>query len=206
MIYLPPDLPHSFSASKSGSGERLIVILSSQFWKRNQGGKFAPAVCSVSQLSKELLFHLLLHPKSKSAKPLLETFVQTTCEMLESGALNPEKDLRLLAGKVQDPRIQKALALLEKGYAQSLSMESLAKSAGLSVRNLNRLFLTELGTTPKQIVLLLRAQRAKQLLRNSQSTVTDIAFEVGYQSVSQFITSFRRLTGQLPSAYRQSKL
>ena len=55
--------------------------------------------------------------------------------------------------------------------------------------------------TPKQVITLHRMERAKTLLSKRGQTVTDVAFEVGYSSVSQFITAFRKITGQLPSEF-----
>jgi AraC-like DNA-binding protein len=59
------------------------------------------------------------------------------------------------------------------------------------------------GMTPKQAVTLCRVREAQRLLKLGRATVTDVAFEVGYASVSQFITTFRRVTGRLPSESQQ---
>jgi AraC-like DNA-binding protein len=55
--------------------------------------------------------------------------------------------------------------------------------------------------TPKQVVTFHRIEKAKELLLQKQS-VTDVAYEVGYASISQFISTFRSLTGKLPSEFR----
>jgi AraC-like DNA-binding protein len=55
--------------------------------------------------------------------------------------------------------------------------------------------------TPKQAITFHRIEKAKELLQKNQS-VTDVAYEVGYSSLSQFITTFRSLTGKLPSEFR----
>ncbi len=199
MVYMPPNVEHSFTSSSSSQGERLIFILDHKAWRANRGGKFKPSVLSASQLCKELLFHLLLFPKTKAAKSLISTLVQTFSEMLEEAGPGVQGELAHLAGRANDERVRRALAAIEAGYASKLSMESLARASGLSVRNLNRLFLEQLGLTPKQAVTLHRVEAAKRLLRNRRS-VTDTAFEVGYASVSQFITTFRRVTGALPSS------
>lgn len=201
MIYLPPSSTHSFRASSSSEGERLIFMIQPRLWKANEGGSFPPSVISASQLSKELLFHLLIHPKTRAARSLLDTLVQTLSEMLEDSGLQNMGDIAHLEGRSQDPRIRKALQAISASFDQSLPMERLARESGMSVRNFNRLFLSELGMTPKQAVTLYRIERAKGLLKGARRSVTDVAFEVGYQSVSQFITTFRKATGQLPSEY-----
>ncbi len=201
MIYLPPHTDHSFQSNESAQGERLILFVEDKFWKSSEAAAHEACATSVSQLCKELLFHLLIYPKTKAAKPLLNTLLITLSEMLEASANHSISNASHLGGKTSDARIQKALTIISKKYNATLTIDELAKSAGLSTRNLNRLFLEELTLTPKQVITLHRVDRAKHLLSQGQLSVTDVAFEVGYQSVSQFITTFRTLTGQLPSSF-----
>ena len=93
MIYLPPGTEHSFRATKHAQGERIIFILEDKIWKANQGGKFGPTSISSSQLGKEILFHLLIYPKTRAAQSLIETLVQTLSEMLESS--NSQSDAQV---------------------------------------------------------------------------------------------------------------
>lgn len=193
LVYLPPDCPHTFRGSPHASGERLIFLVEDATWKKCGGGAHPPGVIPVSQLAKELLFHLLIHPKTRAFRSLVETLVGTLGEMLESPG-------PALGGTASDPRVRKALACIESRFQEPLSAESLARESGMSVRNLNRLFLEELGLTPKQAITLHRVERAKALLA-ARRPVTDVALEVGYGSLSQFITVFRRTTGKLPSEW-----
>ena len=204
MIYLPHDLDHSFRSSSTTQGERLILLAHPKAWKANSGKDFPPSVTPASQLCKELLFHLLIYPKTRAAKSLVETLLQTMSEMLEAAGAGPGGDTSHLEGKPADERIKKAIRQIESKFNTGLSMEELAKGAGMSVRNLNRLFLVDLGMTPKQVITLYRIERAKTLLKTSGNSVTDVAYEVGYQSLSQFITTFRKITGRLPSEYLHS--
>ena len=80
-------------------------------------------------------------------------------------------------------------------------MEAAAREAGLSLRSMNRLFAKEVGLSPRQALAICRTERAKELLASGRVSVTEAAFEVGYRSLSQFISVFRRLTGQLPSEF-----
>lgn len=201
MIYLPPGLEHSFQAASSAQGERLIFIVDAKTWKLSGGGDFPPSVATVSQLCKELLFHLLIFPKTKAARSLTETLIQTASEMLEASVLQSCGEVAHLGGRSRDARVGRALSIIRKSFNAPLSMDKLAKDAGLSTRSLNRLFLEELGVTPKQAITLHRIESAKAILKQKRTSVTDTAFEVGYSSVSQFITTFRKVTGQLPSEF-----
>lgn len=198
MIYLPPDIPHSFESSRTTSGERLILILSSSAWRAEGGGKFAPSLLPASQLVKEVAFHLLIHPRARAARALVATLVQVLSELLESP--EPESSVRLsqLGDRTEDPRVQAACEYIRVHATEEISVDEVARAAGLSVRNLNRLMMIELGASPKKLIVLHRIDRARRLLKKGRS-VTDVAMEVGYSSVSQFIATFRRTTGQLPS-------
>ncbi len=206
MIYLPPGTTHSFRSSSSTQGERLILIVNAKAWKAYKGVKMGPAVLSASQLCKEILFHLLIHPKTKASKALIATLIQTLSEMLEGSGLSIDGDPFHLARKSGDTRIQMAIEVIEKNFTTSLITEKIARSSGMSLRNFNRLFLAEIGLSPKQLITHFRIEQAKQLLKNGKHTVTDVSLEVCYNSVSQFITTFRKHTGQLPSSFLPLKI
>jgi AraC-like DNA-binding protein/mannose-6-phosphate isomerase-like protein (cupin superfamily) len=198
MIYLPPGIEHSFTSAEEAEGDRLFFFVEKKTWEKFGGGTFEARTFPASQLSKELLFHLLIHPETKATKALCETLVQTLSEMLEQPG---KTEVAHLTGKVQDERVKKVLAHIQENFQENVSMDELAKSSGLSVRNLNRLFLEETGLTPKQAITLHRMEEAKNLLALKKS-VTEVAFDVGYNSVSQFITTFRSVTGKLPTEFR----
>ena len=201
LIYLPPKLVHAFRSDTASQGERVILIINKKLWTKHGGEEFSAKVISASQLCKEITFQLLLHPQTKAASALIQTLIQTLSEMLEAGVGTQEVDPFHLEGRVQDERMRKSLEVIASEFAGSLSIEKIARASGLSVRNLNRLFLKELGMTPKQAITQHRIQHAKALLGQGRTSVTDVAFEVGYNSVSQFISTFRKYTGQLPSSF-----
>ncbi len=201
MIYLPPQVAHAFESSSAGQGERVIVIIDEKYWKREKAPIFGPAVIATNQLLKELIFYLLLHPKIKKPKSILAVLIQTCAEALEMASSSGELASDHLEGMAQDGRLKKALGQIQDQFMKNLSMAEVARRAGLSVRTMNRLFLEELGLTPKQALTQYRITHATRLLQTGESTVTDVALEVGYSSLSQFITTFRKITGKLPSDF-----
>lgn len=205
MIYLPPETPHSFHSNPTLKGERLILIIENNYWNTCSEKTFSSMVIPSSQLCKEIMFQLLIYPKTKASKGLAETMVQTLSEMLEGSALIGTSDPFHFFGKSKDSRLKKALSIIEEDFNSNLSTSEIAVKSGLSLRNLNRLFITELGMTPKQVITYFRIEYAKKLLLKGSSSVTDIALEVGYSSLSQFITVFRKITGQIPSSLRPLK-
>ncbi len=107
----------------------LILIIDPKTWSSNGGGEFGAlcALCApVSQLSKEIIFHLLLHPVSKAAKSLIQTLIHTTSEMIDSATEGLLGDLAHLGKSSQDERLHKALSSIRDSFVTSISMSELA--------------------------------------------------------------------------------
>ncbi|MCU1374342.1 MAG: transcriptional regulator, AraC family [Actinomycetia bacterium] len=96
----------------------------------------------------------------------------------------------------------RAKDLADARYAEPLAVADLARVAGLSAAHFSREFRRTFGETPHQYLLTRRLERAAALLRNTDRTVTEICFAVGLTSLGSFTTSFRRVHGVAPLAYR----
>jgi AraC-like DNA-binding protein len=96
----------------------------------------------------------------------------------------------------------RAKDLADARYAEPLGVAELARAAGLSPAHLSREFRKTFGESPHVYVLTRRLERAASLLRNTDSSVADICMTVGLTSVGSFTTSFTRLFGKSPTAYR----
>ena len=201
MLYVPPDLKHSFSSSEN-FGERLIVLIEKSCAMHLIFSDF-PVALPLNQLVKELMFYLLLHPKTKNAKGVTDTFLDTLSEIFEDVSKNQEFLINHVEGKVTDSRVKSALEYMKDNLDSDLTMDVIAKKSGLSTRNLNRIFTNETGLQPKQWLISYRIEKAKELLKIPKSSVTEVAFSVGYNSLGQFISAFRAKTGQLPSEFQR---
>jgi AraC family transcriptional regulator len=111
------------------------------------------------------------------------------------------KSSEIISGKVEDSRIAKSREYIEENLSE-VTLAEIAKKSGLSLRNFNRLFLQETGLGPKEFLILRRIDKSKILLKENKMTVTDISLEVGYNSLSKFIETFKKITGSLPSDFR----
>lgn len=196
MVYLPPGTQHAFRSS-TAQGERLIALLDPKAWKRAGAAARELGLIATSQLVKEILFHLLLHPATKHATALIQTLVLALDESLEASC--HLLDVAHVDAKVRDARVKKVLAYFQERLGESVSMTAAARAAGLSQRSMTRLFASELGLSPKQVLSQYRVDHARALLVSGKATVTEAALDVGYQSLPQFIAVFQKLTGQLPS-------
>jgi AraC-like DNA-binding protein len=96
----------------------------------------------------------------------------------------------------------RAKDVVDARYREPLDVRALARAAHLSPAHFSREFRRTFGETPHQYLLSRRMERAGALLRNTDHTVADICFTVGFRSVGSFTTTFRRTFGVSPTAYR----
>lgn len=97
-----------------------------------------------------------------------------------------------------------ALSWAAGHLAEIDDVSALARRAHLSLRTFNRRFAEEVGTTPKRWLDLQRANRARELLENTEMTMESIAAQCGFGSVTAMRTHLRRVTATTPSAYRRA--
>jgi AraC-like DNA-binding protein len=98
----------------------------------------------------------------------------------------------------------RAKDLADARYAQPLDVDDMAEAAGLSRAHFSREFRRTFGESPHGYLLTRRLERAAALLRNTDRSVAEICFSVGLRSVGSFTSSFGRVYGRSPTAYRES--
>jgi AraC-like DNA-binding protein len=96
----------------------------------------------------------------------------------------------------------RAKDLADARYAEPLEVDDLASAAGLSKAHFSREFRRTFGESPYVYLLTRRLERAAALLRTTDHSVAEICLEVGLQGVGSFTTSFKRMYGMTPTAYR----
>jgi AraC-like DNA-binding protein len=100
--------------------------------------------------------------------------------------------------------LRRALDLTEAAASDAPTFAEIAYQTGQSPRALSRRFADEMGMTWRQALCRIRMMRAVEALAGSDAPITDIAFQVGYNSVSAFNAAFRDLLGVSPTQYRES--
>ena len=96
----------------------------------------------------------------------------------------------------------RAKDLADARYFEPLDVDALAAAAGLSRAHFSREFKRAFGESPHVYLLTRRLERAAALLRNTDRSVADVCLSVGLKSVGSFTTSFGRMYGKPPTAYR----
>jgi len=96
----------------------------------------------------------------------------------------------------------RAKDLVDARYREPLDVKALADVARLSPAHFRREFRRAFGESPHRYLLNRRLERAASLLRTTDRSVADICFTVGLRSVGSFTTSFGRMFGMSPTAYR----
>ncbi len=87
---------------------------------------------------------------------------------------------------------------------QAVDLESAAREAGLSAFHFLRIFAKVLGVTPHQYLVRARLRHAARLLATDTRPITDIAFDVGFADLSNFVRTFHRAAGVSPRRFRQA--
>jgi AraC-like DNA-binding protein len=193
-VWVPAGTPHSIEMT--GSVEMRTLYFSPQL------AHGLPATCGtleISPLLRELVLETvrleMLHRDVPSQARLVGVIIDqlASIQAIELRLPMPEHPkLRALADRLrQDPLTDS-------------SLDSIAAEVGLSARTVERVFIVQTGLTFVQWRQRVRLLHALQLLA-AEHSVTEVAFAVGYQSLSAFIAAFKRELGVTPRRYHQRR-
>lgn len=130
----------------------------------------------------------------------------------EAGLLFAARFAELTAGLAPAPlrasaedsrRAVRAALFLDEYSHRDIRLEDMAREAGMSHWHFLRIFSKVLGVTPHQYLLRSRLRHAARLLADEERSVTDIAYDVGFSDLSNFVRTFRRAAGVSPRGFRK---
>ena len=104
----------------------------------------------------------------------------------------------------QDP-VSKVVGLIKERFDQSLSIPDLSREAGISQRQMERLFKKRFSITPREYIIRLRVLIAADQLRFTIKGITEIALDCGFYDHSSFTRQFKRHMGTRPLQFRKSE-
>jgi AraC-like DNA-binding protein len=99
--------------------------------------------------------------------------------------------------------LRRARDHLDAHFAEPIDLQQLAAVAALSKYYFHRLFTTVYGRTPASYLSERRIERAQDLLRSTNLTVTEVCFAVGFSSLGSFSSRFRAVVGETPSQFQR---
>lgn len=108
--------------------------------------------------------------------------------------------------RVADPRLNRALFLMEQNISDPIPVHALARAINVSERQLERLFHAAFGLTPGLYYRRVRLRHGHWLLANTSYSIAQVAFECGFSDASHFARCFRAEFASLPSAVRRKQL
>jgi AraC-like DNA-binding protein len=99
-------------------------------------------------------------------------------------------------------RLLRARDAMDRAYAEPLNVRTVAAVAHVSEAHFIRTFRAVFGETPHRYLQRRRVERSMFLLRETDRSVTDVCFDVGFTSLGTFSRTFREIVGETPSGYR----
>jgi len=100
------------------------------------------------------------------------------------------------------PHLRRARDHIDRHYRMALDLDHVARVAGVSKFHFVRCFEATYGETPMRYLTRRRVERAQDLLRAANLTVTEVCMLVGFASLGSFSSRFAQLVGESPTAYR----
>ncbi len=128
---------------------------------------------------------------------LLATFAEHLATI--SNSIQPE-----VAEEPESQVVSRAKKYIRERFQERITLDEAAQAVNASTRHFCKVFKEATGITFTDYLARTRVEKAKHLLQNPHLRVSEIAFETGFESISQFNRSFKRITGMPPTQFRDS--
>lgn len=193
-IFIPSGVKHSFNAKRNDSLQYFLLI-NQEYWVRSKKHfkldlddtnylKF-----SSSNYTKQIMDDILLSPNTIYQKAVTDIFIAKLIQELIN-----QKNHSMLKLKTNDPELKKVLQYINKNFKEKISNQEMAIKFGMTERNLTRKFKKEFGLTIKQYQLQLKIEKANEMIASEKYNLTDIAFHLGFSSLSHFLETYKEKT------------
>jgi len=195
-VWIPKDLEHSLQVRFTATAVRTLYFFS----KNDEKSSFynVMGIYPVNNLLLEMINytekwkeHILPNNKGYA-------FLAAIKEILPEISKTP---LPIALPTTQDERMRPIILYIEKHLSENLTLEKLSKEFGLSERSLSRLFQSKLQMSFQQYLKSVRIVRGIAIMLQTTKSLSEIAYETGYGSISAFSKAFNQMTNMRPSDF-----
>lgn len=162
-------------------------------------GRLHTSTLSDRRISQSLNQLFQLDDAQREDGLLTDTLILTVLDALSKLRTVRPREQR---GGLSPTKLTMVKQLMEDELHQSLSLNDLARLAGMSPFHFCRAFKQSTGSPPHQWRQQVRMQKAKSLLSGTTDSVADIGLTLGYENPAHFATAFKKAVGMTPSSYR----
>jgi len=141
-----------------------------------------------------------------SGRVFLDSIEQALAVALVTGHAVRHHSVRVYRGGLAPARLRRVTELVHAKIEEELTLHEMAQCAGLSTSHFLEMFRKSTGESPHQFVMRQRVERAKEMLRDAEMRVLDVAVACGFKTQQHFARVFRRICGASPTAYRYEVL
>jgi AraC family transcriptional regulator len=192
-----------------GLDASIVAAAALETGMRPQSGSEGPASIVTRDHVCTHLLHVLTEearvPMHAAQKLLVESVASALAlRLLAQFTSTPAAATPPVAGELTARRFARVRDYIEHNLGDAITLEDLARVAGVSRFHFARQFRARTGESPMGYLLRTRVERAKALLRDSRTRVIDISAELGFADQSHFARTFRRLVGMPPSVYARA--
>ena len=226
LLFFGSELPHcmqnpveSSDVAEAAGVSGVIVQFEKDFMHYSFSNyvQFIPIHNLLSQASRGVVFRLDDNPAVCAMVrelPVCEGFGQilSLLRLLHVLSLLPQKELvaspnyNPLSDGFRNKKIEKVIAFLNKRYTQRVSLNEIASYTAMNPASFCRYFKENTGKTLKEYILDMRIGYACKLLAVDRLNISQISLECGFETITHFNRSFKRITGITPTEYKRKML
>jgi AraC-like DNA-binding protein/ligand-binding sensor protein len=142
---------------------------------------------------------------SRTLAPQQYTAMVKLLEMFGSHISTVANEIVVQEDEAESPMIRRARAYILANQADPIDLDKVAQAMHVSTFYFCKMFKKATGLTFTDYLSRVRVEKAKTLLLNPHLRISEIAYDVGFQSLTHFNRMFRKIVGESPTAYRESK-
>lgn len=206
LVYLPYGSCYTFQVLSNPS-ETSCLQLDFSLRKRNTNDFY-----NIAEKPKILIQHT-----PPEIYEVMDNIVYTAIDMNLSNGFKINAYMNMLYGLILENlqksqsskglrKILPAITYIEKHLDKKIKISELAEQCYLSIAQFRRIFTKEKKMSPNQYITALKIQKACNLLKNTDLSISEIAFALGYDNVYYFSTSFKNVTGCSPNHFRSNDI